>query len=106
MTARRRERTPIFDEPMPAVDVLAHATGLAPDAARDGLLALIRAGYVIGPRDPTNAMLLAYMQSYGQEATNPATVITAIAKARRRWRAMGDKGSAMAVSRKRTKSVL
>ena len=92
---------PVLDEPEAASAVLARALGVTPSRARDGLRALVAAGYVIGPREPTNAMLLAYITSYGEVPVNPASTITAVGKARRRWRAMADKATAMALSTKR-----
>jgi len=63
------------------------------------LRALVKGGYGIGPRNPTNGMLVGYM-----EALTPPRgyeqVITAIGKARVRWQAMLAHGTEMALSRK------
>lgn len=90
--------TPVFDEPESAVAVVARETGETAERAREILRALVKAGYVIGPREPTNAMLHAYITSYGEIPSNPASTITAIGKARRRWQAMADKATAMTLS--------
>jgi hypothetical protein len=97
----RRIDVPVLDEPESAPKVLAEALGITPRQAREGLRALVKAGYVIGPREPTNAMLLAYITSYGQVPVNPATTITAVGKARRRWQAMAEQATAVALSLKR-----
>lgn len=97
----RHPDVPVLDESEPAVTVLARQLGISHRQAREALRALVKAGYVIGPREPTNAMLLAYITSYGQVPVNPATTITAVGKARRRWQAMADKATAMALSTKR-----
>lgn len=94
-------RNPVYDEPPSAIDVLAEALGVTNAQAREGLRALVKAGYVIGPREPTNAMLLAYVECYGQPPISMETMITDVGKARMRWRAMGDKATAMAMSTRR-----
>lgn len=89
----------VYDKPRPARVLLAEALGISHEDAGRAMQALIEGGYGIAPRLPTNGMLAAYI-----EATTPATghepVITAISKARVRWQAMLDQGTAMAMSRK------
>ena len=99
MTGAGRRQTAIYDKPLPARLILARALGISTDEAGLALSALIEGGYGIAPRLPTNGMLCAYI-----EATYPATrheaVITAISKARIRWQAMLEQGTAMAMSTK------
>jgi hypothetical protein len=99
--AHRSPDVAVLDEPEAAASVLARNLGITPARAREALRSLVAAGYVIGPREPTNAMLLAYITSYGEVPVNPSSVITAVGKARRRWRAMADKATAMALSVRR-----
>jgi hypothetical protein len=95
----RRWRTPIYDKPLPAREVLANALNISTDEAGEIMTALIEGGYGIAPRWPTNGMLAAYL-----EATDPPkhheSVITALGKARKRWQAMLAQGTAMAMSYK------
>ncbi len=83
-----------------AIDVLVQETGCTTEAALETLRALVRGGWVIAPREPSNAMLEAYMASYGQKPTQTSSTITALGKARRRWLAMASTGTAMALSRR------
>ena len=101
----RAPQTPLLDEVEPAIHILAKSLGITQSKAREALRDLVKAGYVVGPREPTNAMLLAYITSYGQLPVNPATTITAIGKARRRWQAMADRATAMALSMRRVRDV-
>ena len=83
--------------PLPAKIVLARAMGSSVEEAGKLLSALIVGGYGIAPREPSNGMLKGYI-----EATCPPTnheqIMTAIGKARLRWQAMLDSGTAMAMS--------
>lgn len=103
MPTRRRDANPVFDEVRPAIEVLAEALGISTHDAREALRAVVLAGYVIGPREPTNAMLVAYITSYGPMPVNPSTVVTAVGKARSRWRAMAEQATAMTLSTKRVR---
>ena len=90
----------IYEKPPPARLAIARALGVSTDEAGLVISALIEAGYGVAPRQPTNGMLVAYM-----EATTPPkgheSVVTAIGKARVRWQAMLEQGTAMAMSVKR-----
>jgi hypothetical protein len=92
---------PIYDRPTPAITVLADALNISEKDALTALTALVRAGYVIAPRLPTNAMLSAYLRAYGTPATTIRSCIIGIGKARKRWAAMAAKGTQMALSRRR-----
>jgi hypothetical protein len=74
--------------------------GISTDEAGDALAALIQGGYGVAPRNPTNGMLIAYMEALTPPA-NHESVVTAIGKARVRWQAMLAQGTEMAMSRKR-----
>jgi hypothetical protein len=89
---------PVFEKPAPAICVLADAIGVSHKAARAGLTALVKAGYVVAPRLPTDAMLAAYLESYGTPCSTPRSAIIGIGKARLRWAAMADRGTRMALS--------
>ena len=98
-SAKRLKKVSIFEPPEPARVVLARALGITIDEAGLGLAALIEGGYGLGPRNPTNGMFAAYIES-----TCPARghqrIITAISKAKLRWQAMLEQGTAMAMSLK------
>src|SRR5690349_204670 len=91
----------IFERPTPAIVVLAESLRISHHAAREALQALVEAGYVVAPRLPTNAMLNAYLEAYGTEPTRVQSCIIGIGKARKRWAAMADKGTQMALSWRR-----
>jgi hypothetical protein len=97
---RNWRSAPVYEKPRPARLILARALGISTDEAGDALAALIQGGYGIGPRNPTNGMLVAYMEAL-TPPTNHESVITAIGKARVRWQAMLAQGTEMAMSRKR-----
>lgn len=94
---QRLSAYPVFERGPSALDVLA-AAGFSRADAKDALSALARGGYVIGPKMPTNAMLLAYLNAHGQFPRNPETILRAICKARKRWQAMGEAGTSAAFS--------
>ena len=71
---------------------MAEKLGVEPEAVREAIIELAKAGYVIAPREPTNAMLVAYLESYGHTAKSVDGVITAVGKARQRWKAMAESG--------------
>lgn len=98
-TIIRRINISVYDKPPPAVGVLAKAMGVSRSKAIEGLRALIEAGYGIGPREPTNGMLAAYIETTTPPRHHQA-VITAVGKARARWQAMLAHGTEMAFSRK------
>jgi protein-disulfide isomerase-like protein with CxxC motif len=103
MSRRIRNDTPLLQDAEPITPALL-AAGLTDEQARLALKTIIGAGYFVAPREPTNSMLLAYLHSYGQVATNPATTVTSLAKARQRWKAMGEAGTHVAMSVKRMKA--
>ncbi len=91
----------IYERPdKAALDIVANAISCDIKTARNVMSALVKGGYFIAPRNPTNHMLEAYIRSYGPLPTNPATMLTAVGKARKRWQAMGSAGTAMALSTK------
>ena len=90
----------VYEQVRSAVDIVAETSGLDAEKSQDILRALVKGGYYIAPREPTNAMLLGYIESYGELPINPRTIITAIGKARKRWKAMGELGTGMALSLK------
>jgi hypothetical protein len=97
-------RYPLFESPPPARVILARALGITVDEAAQAIVALVEGGYGIAPRNPTNGMLVAYL-----EALTPPTgheqVVTALGKARVRWQAMLAQGTAMSLSKKLLASV-
>lgn len=94
----RLSENPVLDKVPTAVEILVDQVGMTKEEARAVLGAVVRGGYVIAPREPTNVMFLAYMDSYGQRARTPQTVITNMGKARCRWKAMGEAGTKTALS--------
>jgi hypothetical protein len=97
---RNWRAAPVYEKPKSARLVLARAMGISTDEAGDALTALIQGGYGIAPRNPTNGMLIAYMEAL-TPPSNHESVVTAIGKARVRWQAMLAQGTEMAMSRKR-----
>lgn len=102
---RRLSENPVFEGPRRAVDVISEKVNCTIPQAQEILRALIDEGYFIAPRNPTNAMLEAYITSYGPMPKNPKTVITAIGKAKKRWHAMGSKGTSLAMSHKKIECI-
>jgi hypothetical protein len=94
---------PIHDSPPPAAAVISEIIGCDQKVANKALLALVKAGYVIAPREPTNAMFEAYLSSYGACASTPNSIVIAIGKARKRWKAMALSGTRMVLSLKHLK---
>jgi hypothetical protein len=90
----------VYARTRPAIAVMADALGCDFEHAGDALRALVEAGYFIAPRIPSDPMLYGYFMAYGQQAWSPRTVIQNIGKARLRWQAMGQSGTALALSRK------
>jgi hypothetical protein len=99
VTIRRLSMT-VYEKPEPARLILARALGVSTDEAALAIAALIEGGYGVAPRNPTNGMLAAYLEAM-TPPTGHEAVITAISKARLRWTAMLEQGTAMAMSRKR-----
>lgn len=95
----RPRRLSVYEKPLPARLLLARALGISVDEAGLALSALIEGGYGIAPRNPTNGMLAAYIEATAP-ARNHEAIITAISKARIRWQAMLEQGTAMAMSLK------
>jgi hypothetical protein len=93
----RRLRPTVFEKPKPARSILAAECGLSDDEAMAVLRALVRGGYGIAPRNPTNGMLAGYLEATEPPKHHEAT-ITAIGKARVRWQAMLAHGTEMALS--------
>lgn len=90
----------MFERPEPAISILSEELGIDAETALRGLKALVAGGYVIAPRNPTNAMLAAYFDSYGTPPTTHRSCIIGMGKARVRWQGMAKKGTQMALSRR------
>ena len=88
----------ILNQPPAAKEVMAAAIGITLDDAHAILVALAKAGFVIAPLEPTNAMFAAYMEALSAKATRRDTIIANIGKARRRWKAMAECGMKIAFS--------
>ncbi len=93
-----RTENHVFPKPAPALIIMAETLNISVQDARKALQALAKAGYYVAPQEPTNAMLEAYMRSFGHLPKNPQTYLNNVSKARKRWRAMGAKGMALALS--------
>jgi len=90
---------PVYEKPPPARVVLAKSLGITVDEAAEAMVALAEAGYGIAPRNPTNGMLVAYLEALTPPSGHEQ-VVTAIGKARVRWQAMLEQGTAMSLSRR------
>lgn len=89
----------LFDKIVPAIEVLAKELEISPERAKDGLIALIKAGWVIGPLEPSNAMFVAYAEAVvGTPPRRLHTVASSFGKARKRWKAMGLVGTNIALT--------
>lgn len=95
-----RLRSCIYEGPRSAVFPLAAALEIEASEALTILRAIVDCGFVIAPREPTDAMLVAYFDAYGARPQSPNSVIRGIGKARLRWREMGRAGTAVALSRR------
>lgn len=93
-----RLRSCVYDGPRSAVYPLADALSIEPAAAKDILEAIVKAGFFVAPRIPTDAMLVAYFDSYGMQPITPSGMVRGIGKARLRWQKMGSAGTAVALS--------
>lgn len=90
----------VYRRTTPAIAVLSGLIGCDHGRALEILRGLVEAGYFIAPRIPSDPMLYAYFVAYGQQAWSPRTVVQNIGKARLRWQAMGQAGTALALSRR------
>ena len=88
---------PVYEKVQPACTILAKALDITIDEARQAMVALVEGGYGIAPRNPTNGMLIAYLEALTPPSGHEQ-VVTAIGKARVRWQAMLEQGTAMALS--------
>lgn len=88
----------IFSRPPSAITVLGEALGISREEARLALQKVVASGYYIAPREPSNSMFHAYLTSYGMTAKTRGSIIVGIAKARKRWHAMGSAGTRLALS--------
>ena len=95
----RRRHGNLLPEPEEAAAIMAKALGVTEEQVRMAYVEVIRAGYAIAPVEPTNAMMLAYVNSYGQLPQSAESTITAFTKARRRWQAMARMANAHFMSR-------
>lgn len=94
----RHSDDPVYPVCRPAIDVLREAANLTQHDARAALRALVKAGYVVAPREPTNSMLDAYMHALRSQPSTTRSCILNVAKARKRWLAMGGAGTQVAMS--------
>jgi hypothetical protein len=90
----------VYPMPEAAINIVCRACDVGSATALDALRALISAGYVVAPREPTDGMLAAYIEALGQPTRNHETCIRNIGKARKRWQAMACAGTCVALSRK------
>jgi len=90
---------PLLRQPVAACVALSSVLGISPAAARGGIQGLLRAGWIVAPREPTNLMLAASVTAT-KASTNPLRLVNAVAKARLRWKAMALEGSKAAMSDK------
>lgn len=95
----RRRHGNLLTQPEEAAAILARELGVTEEQVRSAYVSLIKAGYAIAPIEPTNAMMLAYVNSYGQVPSSPEAAITTFTKARRRWQAMVRMANAHLMSR-------
>ena len=95
---RRRKFSEVYETPPCATDILADILDISPDKARAALVSLVSAGFFFGPREPTNSMLIAYMDAVYPGPSTPWAITQAIGKARRRWKAMSEAGTKVALS--------
>ena len=96
---KHHDENPVYDVPENLIQILTREARLNEKEAVKILRVIVSNGYFVGPVEPTNDMLEAYVRSYGQIAKNPRTAILTIAKARKRWQAMGRAGNIIALSR-------
>lgn len=94
-------RVNLLEVSPPAAEVLADYLKIDHDVALEALRVLVRAGWYLGPREPTNAMLVAYLEAVGRRPTKPDSVVNALAKARKRWKAMALMATRAALSKRR-----
>lgn len=95
-------RVDLFDTSPSAAQVLADHLKIDHDVALEALRALVKAGWYLGPREPTNAMLVAYLEAVGRPPVKRDTILNALAKARKRWKAMALAATRAALSRRLT----
>lgn len=85
----------------PAIDILAD-NGFDRTQAFEMIKTLAANGYFVAPVEPSNAMLHACLTVY-QTPTNLTSILSAVGKARDRWKAMGAVGTRLALSRNATR---
>jgi hypothetical protein len=95
----RFRNCPIYDHARSAVPVMAEIAGVDHDRAHEMLVGLVKAGFVIAPREPSDGMLGAYVAALGKPSKHFSVIIHNLGKARRRWAAMAGVGTRMALSR-------
>lgn len=96
---KKERQTQVYGAPRAAIDILVDAgLGLSPRDAKRCLIALTKAGFFIGPREPTNSMLEAYLKAVLPGPVSPGSILNAIAKARLRWKAMAQEATQVAIS--------
>lgn len=84
-----------------AKDIMTRAVPISRHDAHLLLQALAKAGFVVAPLEPTNAMFDAYMHALNYPASTPKTIIINVGKARRRWKAMALVGMKIAFSERK-----
>lgn len=90
----------IIAQPPCALRVMSEAGGLSDEQSQAIMLALVRAGFAVVPREPTNSMFDAYIAALQKPSRFHKTIIQHIGKARKRWKAMVDVGQQVAFSRR------
>lgn len=94
----QKERVQIYENAASAVEILMVELGISQDAAKGALVALFKANIIVAPLEPTNSMLSAYLEAVRPPPRTRHSILSGVAKARRRWRAMGIAGNKVAVS--------
>jgi hypothetical protein len=78
---------------------MAAIAGVDHARAHEMLAQLVKAGFAIAPREPSDGMLGAYIAALGQPSRHYHVIIHNIGKARRRWAAMAAAGTKLALTR-------
>lgn len=82
------------------IAIIAHQMQCDENQAKKLLEVLAEKGYGLAPLEPTNHMLIAYLESYGDVPITIRSMIVGIGKARKRWKAMMAVGMRVSFTRK------
>ncbi len=93
-----RKLLEVYETPDCATDILVKHGGVTHQSARQCLKALAEHGYFVGPREPTNTMLRAYLDAIRPAPVRIDSILQGIAKARKRWKAMAQEATELALS--------